>query len=170
MKKVQMISLCILLKASNSGGLNYALGLPRWQPVVKNTPANAGDAKEMWVWSLSWEDPWRRKCQPTPVSLPGKSHGQRSLAGYSPWNHWESDMTEQWSTPWVRHNVCLTSQVLEHVVHESDSHSVLSDSLQPHGLYSPWNSLGQNTRVGSLSLPERIFPTKGSNPGLPHCR
>ena len=48
-KKVQMISLCILLKPSNSGGLNYALGLPRWQPVVKNTPANAGDAKETWV-------------------------------------------------------------------------------------------------------------------------
>ena len=38
--------------------------------------------------------PWRRKWQPTLVSLPGKSHGQRSLAGYSPWGHKESDMTE----------------------------------------------------------------------------
>ena len=37
-------------------------------------------------------------------------------------------------------------------------------------LYSPWNSPGQNTRVGSLSLPQGIFPTQGSNPGLPHCR
>ena len=38
--------------------------------------------------------PWRRKWQPTPVFLPGKSHGQRSLAGYSSWGHKESDMTE----------------------------------------------------------------------------
>ena len=50
------------------------------------------------------------------------------------------------------------------------SRSVVSDSLWPHGLYSPWNSPGQNTGVGSLSLLQRIFPTQGSNPGLPHCR
>ena len=39
-----------------------------------------------------------------------------------------------------------------------------------HGLYSPWNSPGQNTGVGSLSLLQGIFPTQGSNSGLPHCR
>ena len=39
--------------------------------------------------------PWRRKWQPTPVLLPGKSHGQRSLAGYSPWGHKESDTIER---------------------------------------------------------------------------
>ena len=38
--------------------------------------------------------PWRRAWQPTPVLLPGESHGQRSLAGYSPWGCRESDMTE----------------------------------------------------------------------------
>ena len=38
------------------------------------------------------------------------------------------------------------------------------------GLYSPWNSPGQNTGVGRLSLLQEIFPTQGSNPGLPHCR
>ena len=48
--------------------------------------------------------------------------------------------------------------------------SVMSDSLQPHRLYSPWNSPGQNTGVGSLSLLQEIFPTQGSNPGLPHCK
>ena len=42
--------------------------------------------------------PWRQKQQPTPVLLPGKSHGQRSLAGYSPLGHKELDMTEQLST------------------------------------------------------------------------
>ena len=53
---------------------------------------------------------------------------------------------------------------------ESESHSVMSDSFRPYGLYSPWNSPGQNTGVGSLSLLQGIFPTQGSNPGLSHCR
>ena len=47
--------------------------------VVKNLPANAGDVR-----GLGWEDSWRRKWQLTPVFWPGESHGQRSLAGYSP--------------------------------------------------------------------------------------
>ena len=52
---------------------------------------------------------------------------------------------------------------------ESESHSVMSDSLRPHGPYSPWNSPGQNTGVGSPSFLQGIFPTQGSNPGLLHC-
>ena len=48
-----------------------------------------------------------------------------------------------------------------HACEVSESHSVVS---------SPWNSPGQNTRVSSLSLLQGIFPTQGSNPGLPHCR
>ena len=47
---------------------------------------------------------------------------------------------------------------------QSESRLVVSDSLQPHELYSPWNSPGQNTGVGSLSLLQGIFPTQGSNP------
>ena len=53
---------------------------------------------------------------------------------------------------------------------ESDSPSVMSNSLRTHGLYRPWNSPDQNIGVGSLSLLQRIFPTQGLNPGLPHCR
>ena len=52
---------------------------------------------------------------------------------------------------------------------ESASGSVMSDSLQPHGLYSPWNSPGLNTGECSLPLLHGIFPTQGSNPGVPHC-
>ena len=52
----------------------------------------------------------------------------------------------------------------------SESCSVVSDSLWPHGLYSPWNSSGQDTGVGSHPLLQGIFPTQGSNPGLLHCR
>ena len=58
--------------------------------VVKNLPANAENAEfSSWVRKI----PWRREWQPTPVFLPGKSHGQRSLMGYSPWGHKELDMT-----------------------------------------------------------------------------
>ena len=53
---------------------------------------------------------------------------------------------------------------------ESERCSVVSHSLRLHGLYSPWNSSGQNTGGGSLSLLQGIFPTQGSNPGLLHCR
>ena len=52
----------------------------------------------------------------------------------------------------------------------SESCSVVSDSLQPHGLYRPWNSPGQKIGVGSLSLLQEIFLIQGSNPGLLHCR
>ena len=51
--------------------------------MVKNLPAK----QETWVRSLGWKTPWRRKWQPTPVILSGKSHGQRSLVGYSPWGY-----------------------------------------------------------------------------------
>ena len=52
---------------------------------------------------------------------------------------------------------------------ESESCSIVSYSLRAHGLY-PWNSPGQSTEVGSLSLLQGIFPTQGMNSGLPHCR
>ena len=49
--------------------------------------------QEMQIGSLDWEDPWRRKWQPTAVFLPGKSHGQRTPACYNPWSCKELDMT-----------------------------------------------------------------------------
>ena len=73
-----------------------------------------------------------------------------------------------WSLEHTR-NVCR-SRCFSRKEKWSESCSVLSDSLRPHGLYSPWNSPGQNTGVGSLSLLQGIFPTQRWNPGLPHCR
>ena len=55
-------------------------------------------------------------------------------------------------------------------VSKSESHSVVSNSLWPRGLYSPLNCPGQNTGVGSLSLLQGIFPTQGSNSGFPLCK
>ena len=51
--------------------------------------------QETWVPSLGQEDPLERKWQSTPVLLPGKSHGQRRLVGYSPWGRKELDTTER---------------------------------------------------------------------------
>ena len=56
-------------------------------PVINNLPAMQDTRLE--------KIPWRRKWQPTPVILTGKSHGQRSLEGYSPWGWKESDITER---------------------------------------------------------------------------
>ena len=53
---------------------------------------------------------------------------------------------------------------------KSESCSVMSDSLRPHELYSPWNSPGKNNGAGSLSLLHGIFPAQGLNPGLLRCR
>ena len=62
--------------------------------VVKNLSANMGDIETM-AQSLVGKIPWRRAWQPDPVFLPGESHAQRNLVGYSPWGCKESDMTEQ---------------------------------------------------------------------------
>ena len=69
---------------------------------VKNLPTDAGEAREEGLIPGSGGFPWRRKWQPTPVFSPGKFHGQRSLAGYSPWGHKESDTTERLSEVWLK--------------------------------------------------------------------
>ena len=62
-------------------------GSSRGALVVKTPLPSAGDVKDAGLIPGSWKIPWRREQLPTPVSLPGESHGQRSLAGYSPWGH-----------------------------------------------------------------------------------
>ena len=63
--------------------------------MVKNLPANAGDVRNVGSIPGLGRFSCSRKWQPFPVFLPGKSHGQRSLEGYSPWGHKQLDMTEQ---------------------------------------------------------------------------
>ena len=82
----EMMHICILF-AKSCMRIQLALA-------VKNLPANAGGCKRHrfnpWVGKI----PWRRARQPTAVFLPGESHGQRSLAGYSPQDCKESDTTK----------------------------------------------------------------------------
>ena len=95
------------------------------------------------------------------------------------WDDWIASLT-QWAWTWANSGRwwgtgrpgMLQSRRSQRVGHdlvteqqnESESHSVVSDSLWPHGLYTPWNSPGQNT-----SLHQQIFPIQGLNPGLLHC-
>ena len=61
--------------------------------MVKNPPANAGDGRDAGLIPRSGRPPWNSKWQLSPVFLPGKSHGQKGLADYSPWGHEEPDTT-----------------------------------------------------------------------------
>ena len=61
--------------------------------MVKNLPAMLEMWQELWVRSLGQEDPLEEEMATTPIFLPGKSHGWRSLEGYSPQGHKESDTT-----------------------------------------------------------------------------
>ena len=88
-----------------------------------------------------------------------------SVGNLLSWDRWERDLSP--SLRWW----CWKGNVEKLDLRElSESCSVMSNTLQCHGLYSPWNSLGRNTGVGSLSLLQGIFPTQGLNLGLPYCR
>ena len=93
---------------------------------------------------LKMQSSWRRKWQPTPVFLPEKSHGQKGLVGYSPWDH--KIVGQDWATK-QQQDSSLQVMCLWCVL----NHSVMSDSLWPHGLYRllcPWDFSGKNTGVG----------------------
>ena len=89
------------------------------------------------------EIPWRRKWQPTPVFLPGESHGQRSLEGSSPL-------------------LCIVAHLCPTLCDPMDC------SLP--GFSNHGDSPGKNNREGSHALLQGIFPTQGSNPGSPALR
>ena len=82
--------------------LKWVSGLPRWL----SGKESAYQCRRHRRWDLdSWvgKIPWKRKWQPIPVFLPEKSHGQRSLEGYSPWSNKQLDATYQLSTQKVYH-------------------------------------------------------------------
>ena len=81
----------MVLKNDLTSFLNINLKIEANGSHGKESVCNAGDSG--FIPGLG--RPWRAKWQPTPVFLPGKSHGQRSLAGYSSLGHKESDMTER---------------------------------------------------------------------------
>ena len=107
--------------------------------------------------------PWRRKWQTTPGFLPGKSHGQRNLAGCSPWGHKESNTTEQ-----LNENNNLSA---ERGIHSSGQEK----EMATHSSVLAWRIPGIGEpgglpSMGSLSLLQWIFLTQESNWGFLHCR
>ena len=139
---------------------------------------NLSSVQETWVPSLGQDDPLEK----------GVATHSSILAWGIPWTEEPSGLPSNGSQT-VRHNLATNSFTFIRILggicqewwtkiiyifllishSESESHSVVSDSLQPYGLYSPWHSLGQNTGVGSLSLLQAIFLTQGLNLGLLHC-
>ena len=107
----------------------YPLGDSLVVQMVKRLPA----MRETRVRFLGREDPWRRKWQSTPALLPGKSHGRRSLIGYSPWGRIVSDMTER------LHFSC----------------AVLNCSVVSHSLWPPW-TIARQAPLSSEILQPRI--------------
>ena len=88
---------------------------------------------------------------------------------FSRGSFWPKDQTcVSWTARLVLY--CWANQESPFKMNESESCSVMSNSLQSHGLYSLWNFPGQNTGVGSQSFLQEILRTQELNPGLLHCR
>ena len=138
--------------------------------MVKNLPACWRPRFNPWVGKI----PWGRKWQPTPVFLPGESHGGRSLVGYSPWGRKELVTTER-----LTHTHTLLLRTLHHPLCAPWMLCLVAQScltlwtvwpMDPLSSSVQMDSPGKNTGVGCHALLQRIFWTQGSNPGLPHCQ
>ena len=109
--------------------------------MVKNLPTMGRPGFDPWVGKI----PWRRKWQPTPVFLPGEFHGQRSMVGYSPWGHNESDTTEWLTTHTqgsqrVRHD---RSDLAWHTIRHSHcgKKQVVTPNCFYHPSYLQWKNI-----------------------------
>ena len=120
--------------------------------VGKEPACNAGDAGDMGSIPGVRKIPWRRAWQPIPVFLPGEFHGQRSLAGYSPWGHKESDLTEVWLR-WLSTQAHTRAHTVDNAVRVSSTTKWVSDarihvSILSHIIFLFW--LLQSTEESSV--------------------
>ena len=165
--------ICFVIKCENSYSSYKSGGFPG-DSVVKNLPANAGDLGLIPVREM----PWKRKWQSTLVFLPGKSYGQRSLEGYSPWDHKNSHTrlsdSVQFSrsvvsdsvTPWTSMpGFPIHHQLLEPI--QTHVHRV-GDAIQPsHLLSSPFSpALNLSLHQGFFFfLKSQLFSSGGQSIG-----
>ena len=92
--------------------------------VVKNLSANAGDARDMGLVPGSARSPGVGKWQPTPVFLPGKSHGERSLVGYSPQGCKESETTKHTHTyAYTHQNIIIIMRIFQQASNQNKQRS-----------------------------------------------
>ena len=164
--------ICFVIKCENSYSSYKSGGFPG-DSVVKNLPANAGDLGLIPVREM----PWKRKWQSTLVFLPGKSYGQRSLEGYSPWDHKNSHTrlsdSVQFSrsvvsdsvTPWTSMpGFPIHHQLLEPI--QTHVHRV-GDAIQPSHLLSSTFSPALNLSLhqGFFFLKSQLFSSGGQSIG-----
>ena len=107
---------------------------------------------------------WSRLPFPIPGDLPNSGI---TIFQFFTWtkNKWKEKLKSQWDP--------LFTHQIDHIKKFKDEQCwwvKFSQSCPTLWTYSPWNSLSQNTGVGSLSFLQGTFPTQGSNPGLSHCR
>ena len=140
--------------------LSHKYSLPWWLCGKEPTCQCRRCRFNSWVRKI----PWRRKWQPTPVFLPGESHGQRSLVGYSPWGCKESDTTEQLNNRSIHGHltVWLSKRFKEHIMYQKcawyypntseSTTSTFTASLRDWNEHMcPWNTNGIKCAASSTS-------------------
>ena len=135
-------SLTFNQRSDPRGSLLRIQGLPRWQEWWR-IRLLMQETQKMQVWSLAWEDPWRRKWQAAPVFSPGRFHGQRSLEGYTVHGSAES-------RTWLSTHTSFISLLF----------SLSSPSVRP----SMWSTL----MISILGSPLQLFALSLPHP-LPRC-
>ena len=132
--------------------------------VVKNLPANAGDIRDTGLILGSGRSPEGRHGNPLQYSC---LENPMDRGAWQATVHSVAKSRTQLKR--LSMHACMFYIYIYSTGKKSESHSVMSDSLEPHGLNSPCNSPGQNNGVNGYSLLQGIFPTRGPNLGLPHC-
>ena len=122
--------------------------LPRWLRGKESAYKCRRLGRNPWVRKI----PWRRKWQPIPVFLPGKSHVQRRLAGYSPWGCKESDRTEQRNNTTVCTALkCGPPSLVSNMTHGGSALSRVRPSCRRHTAAAPHRGMaGQDLNLVSL--------------------
>ena len=154
----QWLNLCLLLWQANSLPQSH-----QWRPYywLYNTCV-LSHFSHVWLCVTPWTVAQQA---PLPMGFSRQEYWQGLSCLPSRGSYQPRDQTH------VSHVFCIGRPVLYHWHHLGSPYNTWKwKSLLCLTLYSPWNSPGQNTRVGSLSLLQGIFPNQGLNPGLLHCR
>ena len=141
---------------------NIRSGAPWWLNGKESACQCRRHGFSPWVWKI----PWRRKWQPTPVFLPGEPHGQRSLVGYRPWGHKESDTTERLHNKTSDRYISYLMDVL-HAIYTYMYHFISNRGTQILSMNNDADSTHIPDPQSLLSL-QKSLKESGIHPSEPH--